>query len=51
VEAKTQGRDNIMKDAELAHEIERFCRQMTVYSALLKGGNPSQFAQHQQADK
>jgi multimeric flavodoxin WrbA len=51
VEAKTQGKENIIKDAELAQEIERFCRQMTVYATLIKGGNPSQFAQHQQTDK
>ena len=51
VEAKPQGRDNIMKDAELAQEIERFCKQLTVWSALIKGGNPSQFGQHQQVDK
>jgi len=51
VEAKPQGRDNIMKDKELAQEIERFCRQLTVWAALIKGGNPSQFGQHQQVDK
>ena len=51
VEAKTQGKENIIKDAELAQEIERFCLQMTVYATLIKGGNPSQFAQHQQTDK
>ena len=44
-------KQNSMKDAELAQEIERFCQQMTVYATLIKGGNPSQFAQHQQADK
>jgi len=51
VEAKPQGRDNIIKDTELAQEIERFCKQLTVWSALIKGGNPSQFGQHQQVDK
>jgi hypothetical protein len=51
VEAKPQGRENIIKDKELAGEINRFCRQMIVYAALIKGGNPSQFAQHQQSDK
>ena len=50
-EAKSQGRENIIKDAELAKEIERFCKQMTLWAALIKGGNPSQFGQHQQVDK
>jgi len=51
IEAKAQGKENIIKDAELAQEIERFCRQMTVWTALIKGGNPSQLGQHQQVDK